>query len=167
MEQAAAKKYIDSISPICNDMKYLSEFISDGYKVLKMRIKSAKNNLNVSKDIFESAKAGGRSIERMKRAMVGDIKLNNEAEIAQMQVMKDIYLTIGQMQVSMEIIGSVTREANLEEGSKLAYAKEQLQQLNLTEGQILPLNTATANFNNMPTLKTQQPFKLGGNDSDF
>ena len=164
-EQISCKKYIDTISPIAGDMKYMSSFISEGYRILTMRIKGAKRDLNIHKDIFESAQAGGKALERMKRAMVGDIELNNDAEKAQMEVMKNIALTVGQMKVSMEIIGDVTRQANLEEGSKIAYARKQLEALNLTSGQALPVDSSSANFQYMPTLQQQQVLKV--TDTDF
>ncbi len=163
--QASCQKYIKTISPIAGDMKYMSSFISEGYRILKMRIKGAKRDLDINKDIFESAQAGGKALERMKKAMVGDIELNNDAEKAQMEVMKNIALTVGQMKVSMEIIGDVTRQANLEEGSKIAYARKQLEALNLTNGQALPVDNTSANFSSMPTLQQQQVLKV--HDSDF
>jgi ribosomal protein S18 len=163
--QVSCKKYIDTISPIAKDMEYMSKFISEGYRILTMRIKGAKRDLTINKDIFESAQAGGKALERMKRAMVGDIELNNDAEKAQMEVMKNIALTVGQMKVSMEIIGNVTREANLEEGSKIAYARKQLEALNLTNGAALPEASISANFSKMPTLQQVQVLKV--NDSDF
>lgn len=161
-EQTSCKKYIDTIGPIANDMLFMSNFISEGHRILKVRIKGAKRDLDINKDIFESAQAGGKALERMKRAMVGDIELNNDAERAQMEVMKNIALTVGQMKVSMEIISDVTRQANLEEGSKLAYARQQLEALNITNG--LPESNVTANFQKTPTLQQVQVFKVNGND---
>lgn len=149
----SCKNYIDSIGPIANDMKFMIEFISEGYQVLKRRIKSAKQDLAINKDIFESAHAGGAALERMKRAMVGDIQLNSDAEKAQLAVMQNIALTVGQMRVSMEIISDVTRTANLEEGGHLAVARKQLESLNLISGQAIPVTQATSNFNNVNTLK--------------
>ncbi len=162
--QASCQKYITTISPIAGNMEYMSNFISEGYRILKTRIKGAKRDLDINKDIFESAQAGGKALERMKRAMVGDIELNNDAERAQMEVMKTIALTVGQMKVSMEIIGDVTRQANLEEGSKIAYARKQLEELNLTGVAALP-EGISANFQNIPTLQQVQVLKV--NDNDF
>jgi hypothetical protein len=160
-KQAACKNYIDSISPIANDMKFMIDFISEGYQVLKRRIAGAKQELLINKDIFESAHAGAEALERMKKAMVGDIQLNNDAERAQLAVMHNIALTVGQMKVSMEIISDVTRQANLEEGGRLAVARKQLEELNLVQvgsGQqatyALPQNTA--NFEGTLQLKDLQ-----------
>lgn len=158
-KQVSCKKYIDSISPIANDMKYMTEFISDGYQILKRRIKGAKEDLNINKDIFESAHAGASALERMKRAMVGDIELNSDAEKAQLAVMQNIALTVGQMKVSMEIISDVTRSANIEEGGQLALARKQLEQLNLSAGDSIPVGNISANFQNMPTLQQVQILK--------
>lgn len=155
-KQLACKNYIDSISPIANDMKFMIDFISEGYQVLKRRIASAKEELNINKDIFESAHAGAEALDRMKRAMVGDIQLNSDAEKAQMAVMQNIALTVGQMKVSMEIISEVTRSANLEEGGKLASARKSLEALNLVKGQSLPIPTATSSFNNQLQLADMQ-----------
>ena len=159
-KQAMCKNYIDTISPIANDMKFMIDFISEGYQVLKRRIKGAKQELIINKDIFESAHAGAEALERMKKAMVGDIQLNSDAEKAQMAVMQNIALTVGQMKVSMEIISDVTRQENLEDAGRLAVAREQLKALNLVQtGQpvqqyALPQNTA--NFNNTLQLKDMQ-----------
>jgi len=161
-KQAACKNYIDSISPIANDMKFMIDFISEGYQVLKRRIAGAKQELLINKDIFESAHAGADALERMKKAMVGDIQLNSDAEKAQLAVMQNIALTVGQMKVSMEIISDVTRQANLEEGGKLAVARKQLEELNLVQvgsGQQQPMYSLpqqTANFENTLQLKDFQ-----------
>jgi hypothetical protein len=160
-KQTACKNYIDSISPIANDMKFMMDFISEGYQVLKRRIAGSKQDLLINKDIFESAHAGAEALERMKRAMVGDIQLNNDAEKAQLAVMQNIALTVGQMKVSMEIISDVTRQANLEEGGKLAVARKQLEELNLVQvGTTQPVTYAlphqTANFEGTLQLKDLQ-----------
>lgn len=159
-KQAACKNYIDNISPIANDMKFMIDFISEGYQVLKRRIAGAKQELMINKDIFESAHAGADALERMKKAMVGDIQLNNDAERAQLAVMQNIALTVGQMKVSMEIISDVTRQANLEEGGKLAVARRQLEELNLVQVAGQPATYAlpqgTANFDNTLQLKDYQ-----------
>ena len=159
--QLSCKKYIDSIAPIAADMNYMKEFISEGYQIIKRRIASAKQDLIINKDIFESAHAGAAALERMKRAMVGDIQLNSDAEKAQMAVMQNIALTVGQMKVSMEIIGNVTREANLEEGGQLALARKQLEALNIVNGDLLTVPTATASFEGMTTLKQAQVLNIG------
>ena len=160
-KQAACKNYIDNISPIANDMKFMIDFIAEGYQVLKRRIAGAKQELMINKDIFESAHAGADALERMKKAMVGDIQLNNDAEKAQLAVMQNIALTVGQMKVSMEIISDVTRQANLEEGGKLAVARKQLEELNLVQvGSNQPATYAlpqnTANFDGTLQLKDLQ-----------
>ena len=60
----------------------------------------------------------------------------------------------------MEIISDVTRQANLEEGGKLAVARKQLEELNLVQvgGQpaTYALPQATANFDNTLQLKDYQ-----------
>ena len=155
-KQIACKNYIDTISPIANDMKFIIDFTSEGYQILKRKIAGAKQDLIINKDIFESANAGAAALEKMKRAMVGDIQLNNDAERAQLAVMQNIALTVGQMKASMEIISDVTRQSNLEDAGKLAVARKQLEALNLTSGQAIPLPEATANFNTTFQLKDMQ-----------
>jgi hypothetical protein len=159
-KQASCKNYIDSIAPIANDMKFMMDFISQGYLILKRKIAGAKQDLIINKDIFESAHAGAEALEKMKRAMVGDIQLNSDAEKAQMAVMQNIALTVGQMKVSMEIISDVTRQENLEDAGRLAVAREQLQALNLVQISGQPATYAlpegTANFNGTLQLKEMQ-----------
>jgi hypothetical protein len=137
-------------------MQFMREFISEGYQILKRRIAGAKQDLAINKDIFESANAGASALERMKRAMVGDIELNSDAEKAQLAVMQNIALTIGQMKTSMEIISDVTRQANLEDGGQLALARKQLEALNLSGGEAYPMIDVTANFQNVNTLQQVQ-----------
>lgn len=155
-KQTSCKNYIDAISPIANDIKFMMDFITEGYQILKRKIAGAKSDLMINKDIFESAHAGADALERMKKAMVGDIQLNSDAEKAQLAVMQNIALTVGQMKVSMEIISDVTRQANLEEGGQLAVARKQLEALNLSDGQSYALPQQTANFNNTLQLKEMQ-----------
>ena len=159
-KQQSCKNYIDSISPIANDMNYMREFIQDGYRILTRRIGRAADDLAINKDIFESASTGAMALERMKRAMVGDIELNSDAEKAQMAVMQRTALLVGQMRVSMDIISSVTQDANIEEGGRLALARQQLEQLNLADGEGIPMPTTTASFQGMRSLKEVQVLKV-------
>ena len=159
-KQASCKNFIDSIAPIANNMNYIREFCQDGARIIKRRIGRAKEDLVINKDIFESASAGAMALERMKRAMIGDIELNSDAEKAQMAVMQRTALLMGQISASMDIISSVTQDANIEEGGRLALARQQLEQLNLGEGEGIPMPTATS-FQGIRSLKEVQVLKVG------
>ena len=141
-------------------MNYIREFCQDGARIIKRRIGRAKEDLVINKDIFESASAGAMALERMKRAMIGDIELNSDAEKAQMAVMQRTALLMGQISASMDIISSVTQDANIEEGGRLALARQQLEQLNLGEGEGIPMPTATS-FQGIRSLKEVQVLKVG------
>ena len=160
-KELASQNYITSIAPIANDMKFMIDFISEGYQVLKRRIAGAKEELVISKDTYESANAGAEALARMKRAMVGDIQLNNDAERATVAVMQRTAMLVGQMKLSMEIISDVTRSSNLEESGQLALARKKLENLNLLgDGSITSTNLAlpaeTANFQGTMQLKDVQ-----------
>ena len=157
-KELASQNYITNIGPIANDMKFIIDFISDGYQILKRRIAGAKEELVISKDTFESANAGAKALARMKKAMVGDIQLNNDAERATVAVMQRTAFLVGQMKMSMEIISDVTRSSNLEESGQLALARKKLENLNLLgdgTGSI-PMTIESANFNGTMQLKDVQ-----------
>ena len=159
-KELASQNYITNIAPIANDMKFMIDFISEGYQVLKRRIAGAKEELVISKDTYESANAGAEALARMKRAMVGDIQLNNDAERATVAVMQRTAMLVGQMKLSMEIISDVTRSSNLEESGQLALARKKLESLDLLgsggNNETLALPAETANFQNTMRLKDVQ-----------
>lgn len=163
-KELASQNYITSIAPIANDMKFMIDFISEGYQVLKRRIAGAKEELVISKDTYESANAGAEALARMKKAMVGDIQLNNDAERATVAVMQRTALLVGQMKLSMEIISDVTRSSNLEESGQLALARKKLENLDLlgngssanNSTNMLGLASQTSNFQGAMQLKDVQ-----------
>jgi len=161
-KQTACLGFVNSIQPIANDMEYIIKFVSDGYQIMKRKIKSAKNALSVFKDQFESAHAGAEALDRMKKAMVGDLQLNSDADKANLALIQNIALTIGKMKVSMEIISDVTRSTNLEESGRAAVARKQLEALNLGEGELLPVSNITASFQNTVSIKQTQLLPVSG-----
>jgi hypothetical protein len=163
-KQTACLGFVNSIQPIANDMEYIIKFVSDGYQIMKRKIKSAKNALSIFKDQFESAHAGAEALDRMKKAMVGDIQLNSDADKANLALIQNIALTIGKMKVSMEIISDVTRSTNLEESGRAAVARKQLEALNLGEGEMMPVSKVTANFQNTVSIKQTQLLPIGAVD---
>ena len=131
------------------------------YQVLKRRIAGAKEELIICKDTYESANAGAEALARMRKAMVGDIQLNNEAEIATVAVMQRTAFLVGQMKMSMQIISDVTRIANFEESGQLALARKKLENLNLlgdctSTNMSTPMPTETSDFQGMMQLRDIQ-----------
>jgi hypothetical protein len=151
-KRTRATRVIESLGPLVNNMEFIISFVNEGTKILKRRIRNAKQDLETNKDIYESVRAGSGALERMKQAMVGDVQLNNDAERAQVEAMKAIALSIGQMKTSMEIISEVTKEANIEDASKMMVARNKLQALNVMPGQAIPLQQ-NANFKGVVHVK--------------
>lgn len=147
-----AYRYIQAIGPIADNMKFIIDFVRDGSKILKNKIAEAKADLLQSKDIFESAKTGAAALNRMKAAMVGDVELNTDSERAQMEVMKQIAISVGQMRTSMEIISEVTKSDNLENAAKLSLAKKQLEELNITKASDIPVPIGNMAFKNIQAI---------------
>jgi hypothetical protein len=144
----ACQNYIDTITPLVNNMEFIIQCASDGYIYLKNRIKALKEQLNINKDTYETAVASSGALSSFKKAVVGDIQLNSDAEKAQVLVMQKTAYLIGQVNVSMEIISNVIREDNINDAGKILVARNQLEQLNLKEGQALPIPTISTDFGN-------------------
>lgn len=151
-KQARCKQYVDKIGPIVSNMEFMIKFITEGGRIIQNKIKNAKADLIQNKDIFESAQFGAAALDRMKKAMIGDVQLNNEAEIAMAEAMKQTAMLNGQIMTSMEIIAEATRSANLEEAGNLEVARKKLESLNLLDS---PMSIPTSNsFNNVASFKT-------------
>ena len=154
--QLSSESFITNIKPLADNMKFIIDFVSDGYQVLKRRIAAAKEELVISKDTYETANSGSEALMRMKRAMIGNYELNNDAERATVAVMKRTSLLLGQMKMSMEIIYDATRYSNLEESGQLELARKKLENLNLLESGTINTQYSNSPFQGIPQLKDLQ-----------
>jgi hypothetical protein len=130
-EWSRAQTYVETIEPITNDLHALTTFIDDAYKIAGRKIQNAKLDLDANKDLFYSANLGAGALSSARRAFVGDVELNNDAEVAKAKVKEKIALSIGEMRSSIDIIQQFSKAENLENAAKIALAKKKMEQMNM------------------------------------
>jgi hypothetical protein len=145
--------YVETIGPIADDMKFIIDFSQELHKTLKRKIRNAKADLEANKDVFYSAQSGARMLSSAKKAMIGDVELNNNAEFAKQKVKEKIALSIGQMRTSMEILSQVSNEQNYRDKAKMELAKERLKAINASGGEQAIVPQQSVNFQAIPQLK--------------
>lgn len=124
------QNYVETIGPIADDMKFIIDFVATIQKDLKRKIKNAKADLQQNKDIYSSAQSGARALNSAKKAIVGDVQLNSDAEFAKERIRNKIALSIGQMRTSMEVLSQVSKEDTYRDKAKMEIAKQRLQSIN-------------------------------------
>lgn len=129
-EWSRAQTYVETIEPITNDLNALTTFIDDAYKIAGRKIQNAKLDLDANKDLFYSANLGAGALSSARKAFVGDMELNNDAEVAKAKVKEKIALSIGEMRSSIDIIQQFSKAENLENAAKIALAKKKMEQMN-------------------------------------
>lgn len=112
-----------------DNMKELVEVVEFGSKKMDQMIKQLDYRLRESRLVFEVTMSGRDAMTRMRRAMEGDTKLNSDAERSAVEIARQIALAVGQTQASMDIVREITRSTSIEDASRLAVAKRQLEQI--------------------------------------
>jgi len=141
-EWSRAQTYVETIEPITNDLHALTAFIDEAYKMAGRKIQNAKLDLDANKDLFYSANLGAGALSSARKAFVGDMELNNDAEVAKAKVKEKIALSIGEMRSSIDIIQQLSKAENLENAAKIALAKKKMEQMNLqSENAVQPYDS--------------------------
>lgn len=130
-----------------NNMKELVEVVEFGVKKTKQMIKQLEYRLSESRLVFEVTMSGRDAMTRMQRAMQGDAKLNSDAERSAVEIARQIALAVGQTQASMDVVKEITRATSIDDASKLAVARRQLEEIgaaNVTSA--IPLMQGSGNL---------------------
>lgn len=155
-EQVRQQGYLAQVSPLIEDMEAITSIVNTGKVILKGKIKNARMDLKTLKAAYETTKAGAEALTRMRKAMMGNLELNNAAEQSRMKVLKDITISIGTIRSGMETITELTSAQNLNDRARLAAAKKKLQALGIegpaTGQQILHAVPASKTFQNIATI---------------
>lgn len=134
---------IQTMATMRNNMKDLVDVVDAGLRKMKSMIKSLKYQLAESKIVFETTMTGRDAMMHMQRAMQGDAQTNSDAERATVELMKRISLAVGQTQASMDIVKDITRASSIEDASKIAAAKANLEQIGAADvASAIPLMSA-------------------------
>lgn len=159
-EQVRQQQYITQVSPLAEDMKAIIEIVNTGKVILKGKIKNARMDLKTLKAAYDTTKAGAEALTRMRKAMMGNLELNNAAEMSRMKVLKDITISIGTIRSGMETITELTSAQNLQDRARLSAAKKKLQALGIegpaTGQQILQAVPQSKTFHNIATMGDTQ-----------
>ncbi len=133
-EWSRAETYVETIEPIVKDLNALTSFIDDAYKIAGRKIQNAKLDLEANKDLFYSANLGAGALSSARKAFIGDVSLNNDAEVAKAKVKEKIALSIGEMRSSIDVVRQLSKAENLENAAKISLAKKRVEQMNLQSG---------------------------------
>jgi hypothetical protein len=130
-EWSRAETYVETIEPIVKDLGALTAFIDDAYKIAGRKIQNAKLDLEANKDLFYSANLGAGALSSARKAFIGDVSLNNDAEVAKAKVKEKIALSIGEMRSSIDVVRQLSKAENLENAAKISLAKKRVEQMNI------------------------------------
>lgn len=138
------------------NMQELVDAVTVGLKKMKQMIKQLKYQLSESKIVFDITMTGRDAMAHMQKAMQGDVQVNSDAERATLELMKNISLMVGQTQASMAIVTEITRSSNIEDASKLAVARKQLEAIGTTDINSIPVPQGALVFKGMSKVMNQQ-----------
>jgi len=156
-----AQTYIDTIGPMVQDLQTIIQFGTDTYKIIKKRIKTAKADLQGSKDLFTSVNAGAAALGSAQRAFFGNTQLNTDADFAKQKVKEKIAFSIGQMRTSMEVLTSASNEQNLHDAAKLQVAMQTIRAINesnISDDGVIPIGTTSATFTGIKPIQKYNDF---------
>lgn len=131
VEWNGARTYVESTTPIYNDVIRLSEFFSKAYKKGGYAIKDARMQLKMQKDTYDAVTAGVSAAKRAMAIFQGDQDWNEAGRIALEAVAKDVAQKVGTIRNSIEITSQIMNEKDLKDASKVRLALQQSETINL------------------------------------
>ena len=132
LDAIAHKTYIDSVSPLINDMDVIIGFSDKMEKVMARKIKDLKRELNLAKDTYFAISAGASALSSAKKAIFGDKNINNDSELAKQRLINKTAQLTGELRNSMKILKEVQTEESYRDKSKMLNAKKQIMEITST-----------------------------------
>jgi hypothetical protein len=132
LDAVAHKTYIDSVSPLVNDMDVIIGFSDKMEKVMARKIKDLKRELNLAKDTYFAISAGASALSSAKKAIFGDKNINNDSELAKQRLINKTAQLTGELRNSMKILKEVQTEESYRDKSKMLNAKKQIMEITST-----------------------------------
>lgn len=124
-----AKSFIDSVTPIHNDIQKLIVFAEKAYNKSGTEIQIAKNTIKKNKALYEAVTTGSNAMSKAMRAFTGRKDLNDASDIALENLRTDIGNKIGKIKTSIQITSQFMNERDLKDAAKVANAVETMQML--------------------------------------
>lgn len=144
-EYLSAKSFVEDISPLAEDIKFLADYCHKAYDESLYNIKDARNTLNKEKIKFEAISRGESALKYAQKALLGDLALSKDAQLAREMMKKKISQKIGTIKGAIRITSKIMQEKDLKDRAKVISAKEELQKIDA--GLIVPNIMIGGTFN--------------------
>ena len=128
-----SKDFVDSVTPIYNDIKKLSEYTEKAYRKSGNALKNARYTLTAQRRKYELVTAGENAMKKALRAFTGDPEMNKAANIALEKLQKDIASKVGTIRTTLKATTSIMNERDLRDVAKLNMAVSTIESLNMDE----------------------------------
>jgi len=111
---ASARDYIESLTPIVQDLGFLENYCKKVYKLSGTKIEKSKVELEIGRDKYESVMSGAGVAKAAWRALAGDDNLNRDAELALVSIQRKVSSSLAEMKNTMELTSDIIRSIEKE-----------------------------------------------------
>jgi hypothetical protein len=134
-----AKEFIEEITPLSTDIKFLADYCQKAYDESQYNIRDARETLNKEKLKYEAISRGESALKSAQKALLGDLGLSKDAQLARENMKKKISQKIGTIKGAIRVTSKIMEEKDLKDRAKLISAREELKLIDA--GLIIPLET--------------------------
>lgn len=142
LEQEAVdcQLYTERVGPLVGQIKEILKIQESTSIVIKHQIARSRSSLKKLRDTYDTTEVAANALNDMKSAMIGDKVLNDQAEQSKMKILRDISLNNGKIMTSIDIIGELTLQSNLNDAAKVTVAKKKLLELGISSDESIPID---------------------------
>lgn len=130
------RDYIESLTPIVQDLGFLESHYKKVYKLCGTRIEISKSELELGRDRYESVMSGAGVAKAAWKAIMGNDDLNRDAEAALNAIQRKVSNSLAEMKNTMDLTSDIIRSV---ERDNFVRAKEgmdlikEMEKNNMTE----------------------------------
>lgn len=135
-----AKDYVDSVSPIMNDMNGLVTYADKAYDKTGNMLKNSRTTLQIQKDKYKAVTGGSSAMAAAMRAFGGNTDLNNDADKALGFIRADVAAKIGLIKNNIRITTQFMNTEDLKDAGKVRAAKEAMKTLDAVPVTSMPFS---------------------------
>ena len=103
------RDYIESLTPIAQDLKFLENHYKKVYKLCGTRIEISENELKLGRDKYEAVMSGAGVARAAWKAIVGNDDLNADAEAALATIQRKVSNSLAEMKNTMDLTNNIIR----------------------------------------------------------
>ena len=142
-------EYINNVSPILNDLEYISKFCDKAWKSVGIKLDSAKTDIEIKQDMFETITSGASVAKKAWKALTGDEELNQDAETAMNSLRKKVASSLAEMKDTMIKTNEIIRDIDL---NNVVNARKGIDKIKQLESGVIDI---TPRPGNLDTIKQQ------------